>query len=305
MQVKKYDINTTKKVNEQEIAVLSNIYLSDKISKDKLYSLLDELDIIKPDKILIPGNLYSIDQMTMERELVTQFIDNLTSISDVFYVRGESEEQEKTLPHSLNFYKNQKFHFLCEDTKVNNYCMSFHLDGVNVGGIKLPKNFYTLSELEKIKLILNDYRSYIKSFVELCSNENFNILLCNDPILVELAPAFKQLSLFDLVVSSSQERSFYSETINIILQAFGIHLKNTINNFVEKGKIDYHYPTTNSNEYGYINDDKTYYLQGSGITKFHSEYGEFQKVEKLNEGTIDLVRVRKVEPVRIYGGVFK
>ena len=69
-------------------------------------------------------------------------------------------------------------------------------------------------------------------------------------------------------------------------------------------KSDYFYPKA-SGEYGYLRDDKTYYLTGNSVSKFHSETGFYQMFEDLNEGEIDLVRIKKENPARIYGGIIK
>lgn len=96
-----------------------DIHINKKTSNKKINYVLENLDNIKPTYIVIPGDLYNVDESTVYSyldipEKVSTFINDETDIADVSYVKGNIEQKSGLLPYGLYNNNNPKFHLLCE-----------------------------------------------------------------------------------------------------------------------------------------------------------------------------------------------
>lgn len=284
MKINEYNIKTDKLINDKTIAVLSDVHISKNTKIKKLYEIRDNLTSIKPTEILIAGDLYNVDKSTITNDNVTKFLNELTYISDVFYVKGNIELKSGILPYGVYNNENKKFHLLCENNInymngkricCNNRLVSF--DEMNIAGIKLDANFYEMDEKSKIKFLVSRYTKYLEKITKQCGREAFNILLCHDPIIIDAYEKIEALNKFDLVVSGHNHGGLFPDSMKPILEL--------INADIEKL-----YPTYIN---GFIQKDNTTFVVNEGVTKFHSESGILEGLERFHENTIDVINVKR------------
>ena len=96
-----------------------DIHINKKKSYKKINYVLENLADIKPTYIVIPVDLYNVDESTLYSyldipEKVSTFINDETDIADVSYVKGNIEQKSGLLPYGLYNNNNPKFHLLCE-----------------------------------------------------------------------------------------------------------------------------------------------------------------------------------------------
>ena len=163
MKRKQYMMYSDKINSNINIAVCSDLHLSDSTSKKKLLDVLETLQEIKPTHIVMPGDLYDICDGTIAKknDIVTKFIDEATDIADVFYVKGNIEQRSMLLPYGLYYNNNPRFHLLCEENTDGRF-RYINNDGINISAIKLPIGFYYLTEEERCKMLLDRYNKYLE-----------------------------------------------------------------------------------------------------------------------------------------------
>ena len=105
-----YTLESSKVDTDKNIAICSDLHINRNTPKEKLDDVLETLSDIQPTHIVIPGDLYDVDDTTISTDLkqdkVSLFIDNASEIADVFYVKGNAEQKSNLLPYGL--YNNHK-----------------------------------------------------------------------------------------------------------------------------------------------------------------------------------------------------
>ena len=290
MKRREYEVYTNKVDSEKNIAIVSDIHISEETPTEKLIDTLDTLSDIKPTHIVMPGDLYDVDVATMFRGKVTSFINDATEIAPVFYVKGDSEDRGalysmKMLPKGLENGQNRKFHILNEENKEFS-TDSYTFKGINFTGLKLPQEFYGLSEFNKARYILNHYRSYLEEIsrkLETIKDKGydaFNVLLCHDPAIIDAITHYnltedEQLN-FNLMISGHNHGGLYPNSLRPVFKMLG------------KGRL---YPSYKNGIH--CTGDDQYGIVSEGITKYPAGMGVMSNFERFHEGTIENVRVLK------------
>ena len=283
MKRKQYRMYSDKIDSSMNIAICADLHLSDSTSKKKLLALLEILDEIKPTHIVIPGDLYDVCECTIgdKDEIVTRFINEATDIADVFYVKGNIEQRSILLPYGLYYNNNPRFHLLCEDNIDGRY-RYINNQGLNISAISLPISFYSLSETEKCKVLLKQYRKYLEKLSKFCGSKNLNILLCHDPIIIKALQMYIQTTgeslNFDLVISGHNHGGVFPKSMKYILASLGVD--------IEKA-----YPTYVSGAYQIGSNQMA--VVSEGITRFHSSFGSLRHLENFHDGTVENVKIIK------------
>ena len=279
-----YTIESSKVDSDKNIAICSDMHINDKTSNRKIEEILDTLIEINPTHIVILGDLYDVnwDDTLNNTDKVLYFIDQATKIADIFYVKGNMEQRSTLLPYFFyyNFYP--EVHLLCEDNSKGKHTY-FSNNGINFAGIKLPTNFYRLNEQEKTKLLLTKYKKYLEKLSNICGSENFNILLCHDPIIKD---AFDYLAIngiidlnFDLIISEHNHGGLMPKCMKPLFKLLNFNTELLS-------------PTYTNGLFEIGNEGKNL-IVSEGITKFHSDFGKLQFLEEFHEGTIENVKVLK------------
>lgn len=282
MKRNEYRIYSDKIKDNKNIAILSDVHISEKTSNSRLNMILDELEKIEPTHIVIPGDLYNVDKSTVCEDKVTNFVVNATGIADVFYVKGDIEDESailnmSILPAGLKHNKNDRLHIFGED--LEELCCQ---DDLCITGIKLPNSFYKLGEGKKIETLLRKYFEYLERLSEKCHDDKFNVLLCHDPIIrdaLKIMEALKDDSLnFDLVIAGHNHGGMMPAVLKEIIKPFTKDIKK-------------YYPTYLKGLWNI--DGNGYMIVSEGVTKYHSEMGVLEQLEKIHNGTVENVRVLK------------
>lgn len=286
MKRNEYTLYSSKVKSDKNIAILSDMHISESLSDKTLEEALDTLDDIDPTHIVIPGDLYNVDVSTICEDKVTKFINAATEIAEVFYVKGNIEDRGsilnmRILPHNLAKGQNPRFHVLCE--KMDGYQTKFYQhDGLNISGIKLPEEFYLLNEDEKIVELLSKYQRYLEKLSRSCGEERYNVLLCHDPMIRDLFMIMEAINKnplnFDLVITGHNHGGMLPNILRPIIEMFSQDIKKYYPSYTE----------------GIMTcGDKALMIVSEGVTKFHSEMGVLEHLERFHEGIIENVRVLK------------
>ena len=280
-----YIIESSKINVDKNIAICSDMHINKKTPKKKIDYVLETLADIKPTHIVIPGDLYDVDSSTIfnNPDRVSSFIDNATDIADVFYVKGNIEQKSELLPYQLYNNYNPKFHLLCENNSNGKYRHIKNND-INIAGIKLPLNFYNLSEKERTKIILSQYKKYLEKLSKSCGIIDFNILLCHDPIIIEVINYLSTLTKeeqfennFDLIISGHNHGGIWPDFMKPLFK-------------LTRTNMELCYPTYTKGMLEVGRDEKKM-IVSEGITKFHSDFGSLQTLERFHDGTIENVKI--------------
>jgi len=290
MERKEYKVYTNKVDSEKNIAIVTDMHISDDTPVEKLVNTLDTLSDIKPTHIVMPGDLYDVDVTTIFGGKVTSFINDATDIAPVFYVKGDSEDRGalysmKMLPKGLEKGQNKRFHILNEENREFSG-NSYYYDSINFTGLKLPKEFYGLSEFNKARFILNHYKSYLEEMskkMEILKNKGydaFSLLLCHDPAIIDAITHYnltedEQLN-FNLMISGHNHGGIYPNSLRPLFKMAG------------KGSL---YPSYTDGIH--CTGDEQYGIVSEGITKYPAGMGIMSNFERFHEGTIENVRVLK------------
>ncbi len=242
-----YIIESSKIVEDKNVAICSDLHINKKTPEKKIDDVLQALADIKPTHIVIPGDLYDVDDTTIFNmpDKVSLFIDNATDIADVFYVKGNVEQKSELLPYRLYNNNNPKFHLLCEHNSDGKYRYIYN-NGITIAGIKLPLDFYVLSESERAKCLLLQYRKYLEKLSKYCGAKNFNILLCHDPIIARTMLYLRTLTSnakdetnlnFDLIISGHNHGGMWPDWMKPLFKLIGANIELCYPTYT-KGMID-------------------------------------------------------------------
>lgn len=263
-------LNTNKDISDRYLAIGSDIHLSSNMKDGKLREIIDSFSETKPNYIFIPGDLYNVCDGLVDCDIdkIRNFINQLTDICDVFYVNGNMELQGESVLKDI--ISNERFHIL-KDTYFEHTD-----DGMNVFGIELSKEFYQLSESDKVKFILLKYRDYFNYLVDRCNDSEFNVLLCHDPIIIDAYQELLGLQKMDLVISGHNHGGMYPNGLKPVFKLMG-------------ADMDKVYPKYTK---GQIVKNDTHFIISEGITKFHSQFGPLSSLEDFHTGSIEVLNVK-------------
>lgn len=280
MKKNEYIIENSKIIDDKNIAICADLHLSSHTKKEKLREVLDALEEIKPTHIVIPGDLYNVDDMTIGKgkNMVSDFTNQMTEIAEVYYVQGNSEQRSKKLPSEFYLAGNKKFHLLCEHM-IRGKTNSISDIDMTISALKLPDSFYQLDENERYQQLVLKKLIYLRRLSNSLDPKMFQVLLCHDPI-IESVFMYWQLELkkqnpFDLIISGHNHGGLFPSWMRPFLEFSKINISNAYPTYVK----------------GIIKHKDNYHIISEGITKFHSESGKLERLEQFHEGTIENVKV--------------
>lgn len=253
-----YTIYSDKINNDKNIAIVADMHIDD-LNKRKIDTVLSVLDEINPTHIVLPGDLCNENVDT-----AIKFINSICEIADSFFVRGDIDTK---LLYEIN---DSRFHVL------NNYNNFISINDIDFLGIKLSHNYYKLDERQKVLELITEYKNLLKKISLLGSNDNFRVLLCHDPIIMDainiLNSEIFNLGLnLDLVISCHNHGGMYPEFLKPILERLKYNVHNLYPKYVK----------------GMINNNDISLIISEGITKYKSF------IEIFHEGTVENVRILK------------
>lgn len=284
MRRNEYTLCSSKVKSDKNIAIVSDLHISENSSETTLTEVLDTLDDIDPTHIVIPGDLYNVDMTTIADNKVTNFVNTATEIAPVYYVKGNTEDlgsilNYRILPNGMDKGINERLHILGEDINGEQKD-TFEESDLCISGLRLPEEFYKLCEYDKTNMLFAKYQFYLERLFEL--QKKYNILLCHDPIIKDMLDLMEVINEhshgIDLVISGHNHGGMIPEKIQPLFKPFCRDLTKLFPSYT-KGAIP-------CGENGMM-------IVSEGVTKYHSEMGILEKLERYHEGTIENVRIRK------------
>lgn len=296
MKINEFIIYTKKDFSNEKFAIISDIHISDNIDLNKLSQIINNLYIVNPDYILIAGDLYNADCNDIEitKKITINFLQSLSKICKVYISLGkhelepllnkkinDSDIHNKKAANSALLLMNSIFK-LESNTKLYklrnniNFVGQFtshnviNNDNFTITGLNFDYNFY---HHNNDNIFPYEYKDYIIKQTEKLNNNDFNILLCHEPIIIDYFHTIPELKKYDLIISSHNHGNLNSLIYNALLK--------------NNDKLN------NKYAHGLIIKNNTPFIISKGITKFHSAEGYLQRLEKNNEGNIELVKIRR------------
>jgi len=279
MKINVFNIYTDKDITNQKLAIISDIHISYTLEQNKIDDIINTLKIINPNYILIPGNLYNVDLSVLfdfYSNKVAKFINEVSEIAEVYYIKGEKELESNILPWVLQLDNYPKFHSLFSKTNLSENVMH-QSNNIVITGINLDKEHYQLDEKKKIELFINKYNYYLNKLYTLIKDQNFNILLCHDPFIINVIDTLNQLQKFDLIITGPNHESYFSNYLKSITKIIKI----------DKEKL---YPKYFK---GMIEKENTHFLISQGVTKIHSDMSSIENLGCFQKGSIEVVNILK------------
>ncbi len=285
MKRNEYILYSDKIKEDKNIAILSDLHIHKDMKKERLNDALETLEKIAPTHIVIPGDLYNLDESTIygTENKACHFLKHASDIAEVIYVKGNIEQKEKLIPYGLYHNVIENMSLLCEKTeKGQENFISY--DDMNIAGIEPRKKFYLLTEKERCEELLTKYRKYLEMLSTQCGKEKYNILLCHDPIIrdtfINYKKQYKRDLNFDLIISGHNHGGMFPTWLKPFLKCS------------KKVNLEWAYPSyTKGMEF----EQNHAFIVSKGVTKFHSESGKLESLEKFHHGTIENVKILRKE----------
>lgn len=194
--MKEFIVKINKRFIDKKIIVLSNLNINNNTKYRKINKLLNEVSELEPTQIMIPGNLYNYNKGDSIDNKVNTFLKELSSIGEVYYVKGENE-----LKRHIDIENQDNLNLLCDYNNSVSYCKSIHINGMNIFGMRLGNSYYQGNKNHKLYDLIYKYASYFDNIY--LKENDVNILLCHDALIKHLYDYSNNLKEFDIVITSN------------------------------------------------------------------------------------------------------
>ena len=240
MKIQKYEIKTNKDIDEKRIATISNINITPYMDRTILNSIINNLILLNPTHIMIPGNLYIAkgDALTLSanKTIIIDFLKKLSDIADIYislgryeFLNGKYKKYQQYLYNDVksvdvfsDYYKiNKPIRFLGQftDHKI------ISTNDLNIVGLNQNYN-----EEKCVKRLIQKYEQYLGLLEKEIDENKFNILLAHNPIIIDAYNKLEVLKKFDLILTTRKK----SIKNNIINGDTSIILSNGVNSYPYK-----------------------------------------------------------------------
>ena len=271
--INKVSYNIRGKVNKK-IVLISDLHYYSKNDLTKLNKVLEQIKLINPDFICIPGDF--IDEAKVyDMDLFVEYLKRLTRVSKVIMSIGNHdviahENGNHSYEVNTNFFNNIKkirnLYFLDNEVK--------EIDGVCFIGINLEFDYYYNSVTNK-----EDFMEYFNK-IQNIDSKKYNVLLCHSPVTVTEDEIVKKLkNKINLVLCGHM----HGGLTPIWLQKI---LKDRVLINPSKNKLFV------KNSYGYLRHRNINFVITSGITKL-SHLSRLSKFDKLFSPEIVIINLTK------------
>lgn len=269
--INKVSYNIKGKVNKK-IVLISDLHYYNKKDLIKLNLVLQEIKLINPDFICIPGDF--IDEAKVND--MNLFIDYLTKLSKTSKVIMSIGNHDFILNHSRCYCYNKSFFEQIRSIK-NVYLLENQvkeIDGISFIGMSLDFNYYYNSMTNK-----KDFMDCFNSIKNI-NSKKYNVLLCHSPVSVTEDEIVKKLNnKINLVLCGHMHGGLTPVCLQKIL-------KNRVLINPSKDKFFV------KNSYGFLRLRNINYVITSGITKLsHLSFLSF--FDKLFSSEIVTINITK------------
>lgn len=261
------------KVNKK-IVLISDLHYYNKEDLIKLNLVLEEIKLINPDFICIPGDF--VDEAKVhDMDLFIDYLKRLARVSKVIMSIGN---------HDVITHEDGRHHYEVNDTFFNEIkkIRNLHfldnqvkeIDGVCFIGINLEFNYYYRSMSNK-----KDFMEYFNKIKNIDSKK-YNVLLCHSPVTVTEDEIVKKLNnKINLVLCGHMHGGLTPIWLQKILKDRVLINPSKNRLFVK-------------NSYGYLRIRNINFVITSGITKL-SHLGNLSLFDKLFSPEIVTINLTK------------
>lgn len=268
MQIVNYKVLNNKKINTK-IVSLADIHYYEKKDLKRLNKVLDQVKIINPDYIVLPGDF--IDKAEIKEEkLFIDYLNKLASITKVIIgvgnhdITSRNERQYKV--NTELFDKIKKINnliFLDDDIYEEN--------NIRFIGITLPHRYYKELNEEGTYLV-----EYLNEHHKAYDSDKYNLLICHSPIIT--LKYYDKINLFktiDLSLFGHMHGGLMPKCIRFLTS--------------DRGLISPRFKIFPKYAFGYVKDKKA--IISSGVTKL-SHTNKFRKLNFLYGSEITVINIK-------------
>ena len=171
MKIINKDYSISSKLNKK-IVLISDLHYLNKKDLDRLNSILDDINNIKPNFICIPGDI--IDKSKVDDEnIFVDWVKRLSKVSTVIISIGNHELYRSKL-NKLGHLNKEFYNKL---SNIDNLYVldnkNIIIDNINFIGITIPIEYYFKNNLDNFSNLLNKVN---------IDKKHYNVLLCHSPV---------------------------------------------------------------------------------------------------------------------------
>ena len=210
--MKNFNTTTYKLYNKDniKISIISDIHFSYKTNR-KLELLLNHLNKIKPNYILIPGDLIdSVDMIEKqdEKDRLINWLKRLSKISKVIISLGNHDyykiKEKKFLKNKFDYKFDNNFYN--EINSIDNiYLLNndyYSDDVIYIVGITLSYNYYLKEDINILEKDLNKNKNIISNL----PNNKLKIIMIHSPYNLDNKNILNKLNEFDYFVTGHKHK---------------------------------------------------------------------------------------------------
>ena len=201
-----------------KISIISDIHFSYKTNR-KLELLLNHLNKIKPNYILIPGDLIdSVDMIEKqdEKDRLINWLKRLSKISKVIISLGNHDyykiKEKKFLKNKFDYKFDNNFYN--EINSIDNiYLLNndyYSDDVIYIVGITLSYNYYLKEDINILEKDLNENKNIISNL----PNNKLKIIMIHSPYNLDNKNILNKLNEFDYFVTGHMHNGCVPPIIN-------------------------------------------------------------------------------------------
>lgn len=182
---------------EKVIFHMADIHFSNNTKESLFRKILEKVYDIKPDYIMITGDLIDQPSITKDRIRIKKFVNFLSCMGDVSKVLISIGNHDAYDDDDLKFFKKinelKNIYVLDNNKYVDDYIYAY--------GITLPSEYYyNISGKEDVNTLLKILKKNYRMISNLPGNL-VHVCLCHSPICLGLRDVQERLKEFDLVLS--------------------------------------------------------------------------------------------------------
>ena len=265
---------------------LSDIHFSDTTNQKDLNILFDKIKDIKPDYIMITGDLLDTPDITKYNDKIKKLITFLSDIAKIAKVMISIGNHDVLYQDDYRFFN--KLNDLYNIYVLNN--CSYQDEYIYVAGFTLPNEYYyNINKSENLQVLLNHLDCH-KELINKLPKNIPKIALIHSPIRVSNKEVLKVLYEYDLILSGHTHNGMVPDILEFMFKGNTGIISPNKNFFPEiaKGKIERD-----------INNKKITIIINGAYTKLSKKSGKIlSKLNFLYNKSINKVIIRKKRGIK-------
>lgn len=278
---KQYEVETKKKLTDKKVITISDLHLTNEVTRYELNDLLLKINDILPQYIFILGDIFAFQYLedAIFKKNILYFLNTLTKIGKTYLVFGNHDY----------LYKEKQKNFFIEIDKLLNFYQKTNIqvitnnlieeDDMNIIGYnKFP--LYYKDELKDISKLREEINSLMGKINDVLKQEKFSIFLTHSHLdLLKLQ--IKLLQSMDLILAGHTHNGLVPNFLEGI--------------FPENRGIITAKKLFQRNTRGYIENEDQILIVNGGITKISKSHSTLLgMLNRLYPGEIDIIKVKSL-----------